>query len=83
MLLCLYGMMEEGYYLSRLYRRVVICFNFFVRDVFVLSSDFMSLQIERWRIALARERDNGYWRPYLVIMHSSLAFLRLTAHRIH
>ena len=39
--------MEEGYCLSRLYTWVVICFNFVVRDVFVLSSDFMSFQMER------------------------------------
>ena len=49
--------MEEGYCLSRLCARVVLCFNFVVLDVFVLSLDLMSFQIERWRIAVVR----GVW----------------------
>ena len=39
--------MEEGYCLSRLCSRVVICCNFVVRDVFVLSSDLMNFQMKR------------------------------------
>ena len=50
----------KGIFLSRLCRRVVICCNFVVRDGFVLSSDLMSFQMERWRIAMARVGDHGY-----------------------
>jgi len=50
----------KGIFLSRLCRRVVICCNFVVPDVFVLSSDLMSFQMERWRIAMARVGDHGY-----------------------
>ena len=39
--------MDKGYCLSRLCSRVVIYFNFVVRDVIFLSSELMSLQMKR------------------------------------
>ena len=65
--------MEEGYCLSKLCRGVVICCNSVVRDIFVLSSDLMSFQIERWRITMARAGDHGYWRQNFVIMRSAFS----------
>ena len=63
--------MDEGYCLSKVCRQVVICFNFVVCDVLVLSLELMRFQIERWRIAMAREENHRYWRPYLVSMRSA------------
>ena len=74
--------MEEGYCLSRLYTGVVICFNFVVRDVFVLSLELMRFRMERWRIVMAREENYRYWRPYLVSMRSAFSISEVNSSSI-
>ena len=69
----LYGMIVDGYWLSILWRRIVICCSLVTFDVLVLSSDLMSFQIERCRIEMARVEDNEYRRPYLTIMRSAFS----------
>ena len=52
--------MDDGYWLSRLCRRVVICCTLVTLDVLVLSSDLMSFQIDNCSIAMARAGDHGH-----------------------
>ena len=52
--------MDDGYWLSRLCRRVLSCCILVTLDVLVLSSDFMSFQIESCSIAMARAGNHGY-----------------------
>ena len=75
-------MIKERYCLSKVCRQVVICFNFVVRDVFVLSLELMRFWMERWRIAMAREENYRYWRPYLVSMRSAFSISEVNSSSI-
>ena len=77
MFFCSYESINGEYYLSKLYNLAVSCCSFFVFDVFVANSYFISFQIERWTIAISRVGDHGNWFPSLVTIPSGFNMLEI------